>query len=441
MLQAVQAETKTLKMERIPFPIHLAQTLMEGVAVEDDTGHLVFVNRTLEQLLGYRSGELIGQPWTVLLPGQREGDDRPATCYEIHLSRRDRTTVPVLAAAWRLRVSTDHGPRRLSVFTDFADEASPGSPLIQSTGKGGWDHHLASMAHELNNPLTIINIQSQLLTEVGSSIPMFGEHLAIIQDQVQRMKRIIEDLRLSSHFHGPQLESTDINALVRRTLDIQEYQTRAADVQVTTALSPIPIQIEADPYQLQQVFVNLIDNACQALAKADYPRKLRVATIPVPQQNGQASRILIRFYNNGPAIPANVMPHIFVPFFTTKKQDQGTGLGLTICEQIVQAHCGRIWAENGAESGVTFVVELPLSDAAAASPESPRALPGPGSCALRNAPLCSRRATHSGGGRRTPGCSSSRATAPASRIRGHHRHRGQTGTQSAGAAASRPNHL
>jgi two-component system NtrC family sensor kinase len=373
--QTTQAEVDAFTMERIPFPIQLAQGLIEGVAVEDDAGHLLFANRTLEQLLGYGSGELTGQSWAVLPSGQSEEEDSPFPRYQVHLRHRDGSTVPVWVAAWRLPIPTDYGPRYLSVFTDLATKGSLDNSLFRAAGKSEWAQYVASMAHELNNPLTIIILQSQLLTRIGSSTPVFESHLAIIQDQVQRIKRIIEGLRVSSQSHNPQLEPIDVNALVRRTLDIQEYRLQAAGIQVITTLSPMPIQVEADPYQLEQVFVNLIDNACQALAEADHPRQLLVATAATPEQSGQASKVLLRFYNSGPAIPDEVMPHIFEPFYTTKKQNEGMGLGLAICERIVRAHGGRIWAENGARSGVTFFVELPMGDVAADRPGLPWTLP------------------------------------------------------------------
>lgn len=360
-------------MEEILLPIQLAQTLREGVAIEDDTGRLIFVNRTLEQLLGYRSGELIGQPWTVLLPGHREDQDKPNNDHQTRLSRRDGSTVPVVPAAWRQQVATDLGPRRLSLFRDSVEKGSPDNLLYQAADKSGREEFLASIAHELNNPLTIITLQFQLLAKAASPAPLLGSHLAIIQDQVQRMKRIIEDLRASSYPYVPQLEPTDIHMLIHRTLGAQEHRLRAADIALTIALAPIATQAQADPHQLQQVFVNLIENACQALAETDPPRKLLIATSPILDQNGQASRLLIRFSNNGPPIPADVMPYIFESFFTTKKQSQGTGLGLTICERIVTAHGGRIWAENEAEAGVAFVIELPLCDVTADSLGPPRA--------------------------------------------------------------------
>jgi two-component system NtrC family sensor kinase len=218
---------------------------------------------------------------------------------------------------------------------------------------------LASVAHELNNPLTIVALQSQLLSKADPAIPGFREHLEIIQDQIGRMKRIIEQLCISSDSNGLRLETIDINALVRRALELQEHQLRQVEAQVAMDLAQDLPDIQVDPHRLQQVFVNLITNACQALTTTAPPRRLWVATTLVSEGRGRALGVQIRFTDNGPGISPEIMPHLFEPFFTTKKPGQGMGLGLSICDGIVREHGGRIWAQQKESSGATFVIELP----------------------------------------------------------------------------------
>jgi CheY-like chemotaxis protein len=142
---------------------------------------------------------------------------------------------------------------------------------------------------------------------------------------------------------------------------------------VTTDLSANLPCIEADPDRLQQIFVNLMNNAHQALVDAHNSREglhqehkaptgaLTISTTLVSHEKDQMPRIQVRFADNGPGIPSDVMPHIFEPFFTTKKCGQGTGLGLSICARAAEEHGGRLWAENNEQGGATFVLELPLA--------------------------------------------------------------------------------
>jgi len=232
--------------------------------------------------------------------------------------------------------------------------------------------NLSHVAHELNNRLTTVLLQTRILYRAAPPASQVEDGLATIQDQAQRMKRMLDDLLNYANPRSPELETTDVNALVERTVDLQS-RIHLADIQVTTDLAANLPCLEADPDQLQQVFVNIINNAHQAIAAAhnsreESPRKytaltgtLAIATTLVSDERDQQPRIQIRFADNGPGIPSDVMPHIFEPFYTTKKCGQGTGLGLSICARTAQEHGGSLWAENNEQGGATFVLELPLT--------------------------------------------------------------------------------
>jgi two-component system NtrC family sensor kinase len=337
-----------------------AQGRGDWVAVEDGSGSLVFVNHALEQALAYEPGELVGQPWTTLLPGQSDEADDPSVHPEAYLRCKDGAVVPALVAAWRLPIIGDRERRRLSVFVALKDWMHPRAQPDSQEEAAIWDGRLACVVHELNNPLTVITLEAQLLSRIEPTSPSFAEHLSILQDQVKRMKRIVAELRVSAGLDGRQFETADINALIGRTLDMQGFQLQAADVQVTTDLARDLSSILVDPLRLEQVFVNLISNACQALATARPPRVLWISTDLAPGQNGGVAQIQIRFGNNGPAIPRDLLPHVFRPFFTTKEPGRGSGLGLAISVRIVEEHGGRIWVESEEPTGAVFVIELPV---------------------------------------------------------------------------------
>lgn len=346
----------------------LAEISGKAVAVEDGSGRLVSVSRALCRILGYEPGELVGKPWAKLLPAQAPAPDRSSSRYDTLLCRKDGSPVPVQVTAWRLPTEGDPGQRYLSVFVMGKEAQRARTRLGAEEICAPPDPRLASVAHELNNSLTVMTVQSQLLARLDARSSQFGEELALLQSQVAHMKRIVAELQSPPDLSGRDFEPTDINALVRRSLEIQDSPLRQAKVQVLTDLvSDLP-QVQADPHRLEQVFMNLIQNACQALAKADPPRLLWVTTRPAVGQNGHSPSIQISFANNGPAIPRALLPRIFEPFVTTKEPDQGTGLGLTICARIVQEHRGHIWAESEAPSGALFVVELPANGVPEATP-------------------------------------------------------------------------
>jgi len=382
----------------------IIQTLVEGVAIADELGHLIFANHALEQLLGYGPGELLGRHWTILLSEQTKGQwesgkgaqppkfrtpTESTESYETRLRRKDGTTVPVLTRT-RPLLDGEQRPKRLFAFTPLADghpvstRNSRRSPLSADERSirlrqgrhqtppqlqeelASLGEHVSSIAHELRNPLTIILLQTRLLHKAIESSPQVSDSLTLIQDQARRIGRMVDDLLTFAGSRSPHLETTDVNALIRRTLHVQP-SLRSDNIQIDSDLAPDLPVTQADPDQLNQAFVNLIHNAVQAMGagrhpteRAASPGRLMIKTILVRDPEREEPRIQIQFADNGPGIAPDVMPHIFEPFYTTKKCGKGTGLGLSICERIAQEHGGRIWAENNGEGGATFVLELPV---------------------------------------------------------------------------------
>ncbi len=377
LMETYSTESSSL-LERV------MQTLMEGVAITDKRGQLVFANQALEQLLGYEPGELLGRPWVALFPeklhgradaGQVRESGKTTSRYEARLLRKDGSMVPVLASSCPL----SDGSRSqgvLSTFTDLREYHHLQAQVQQLAKPAFMGQHMASIIHEMSNSLTILFLQAQWLSRKGPMIPPMEEKLAVIRDQAKRMIQMVDDLRASSDPNRVNLETTDVNVLIERTLDLQKHQLAADHIEATTDLDPSLPQAGADPYKLQQVLVNLINNARQAIVGCDRPGKLMMTTRTIADNGVETPRIQVRVADNGSGIPPDVMPHIFEPFFTTKSGNS-MGLGLSICEQIVKKHGGSIWAETNAGSGATFVLELPAASQtrreASTSPERPSA--------------------------------------------------------------------
>ena len=340
----------------------IMETLMEGIAITNVRGQVVFANQALEQLLGYGPGELLGQPCTKLfvddLGAAYAGacSDAPSR-YDVRLLHKRGTSVPVVVSSFRLS-DGDREAGTLSTFSDLRETHHLPGQLMDGDAPAAAGQRIASIVHELNNSLSILTLQAQVLYKKGNLTPRVKESLYAMQDEALRMTTLVDSLRAAADPHSIQLKPTDINMLITRTLESQRPLMEEAGIRLELDLDAALPTTEADPLRLQQVFINLVNNSRQAIEASPGRGRLAIGTRLVDTGNGSPN-IQVRFSDNGPGIPAEVMPHIFEPFYTTKRGN-GMGLGLPICQQIVEKHGGRIWAEEALPSGAAFVLELPV---------------------------------------------------------------------------------
>jgi signal transduction histidine kinase len=226
--------------------------------------------------------------------------------------------------------------------------------LLQAEKLSAIGELVAGVAHELNNPLTAVVGYAQLLLETCED-PEVCEDLERINREAQRSARIVQNLLAFARRQSSEKHSIELGQALDKAIDLLAYQLQVDNISLVREISPEPMIVLGDRYQLQQVFLNLITNAYQAMHKA-YGRG--TLTIRTEHVNGDIARIY--FADDGPGVPAEIVNRIFDPFFTTKDVGEGTGLGLSICLGIVQEHEGRIWLDQEVERGATFVVELPL---------------------------------------------------------------------------------
>ena len=211
----------------------------------------------------------------------------------------------------------------------------------------------SGVAHEINNPLTTILGQTHLLLTQHPLAENVRNRLSIVAEESARAARIVQNLLLFSRHYPPERRPCLIADQVRRVLDLKAYQLQQDNVQIVTEFDDGP-PVYADEHQLQQVLLNLIQNAHQAMTKHQAPKVLTVKA-----RTGEHS-LLVTVLDTGPGIPAEHLPRVFDPFFTTKPPGEGSGLGLSVSYGIVAEHRGRLWAENRAEGGAAFFLELPL---------------------------------------------------------------------------------
>lgn len=229
--------------------------------------------------------------------------------------------------------------------------------LLQSAKMAAIGQLVSGVAHELNNPLAGISGYSELLLNRDMD-ERSRSGLKKIYNESQRATRIVRNLLSFARAQKPEKKPVSINELVSSTLELRNYELKVNNVTVRTDFALTLPDTVADPFQLQQVFLNLINNAEQAILSAAKAGNLSVKT----RSNGR--NIIVTFSNDGPPISAEDIEQIFDPFFTTKDVGKGTGLGLSICYGIIVEHGGSISAQSplpGSDKGVAFTIELPVS--------------------------------------------------------------------------------
>ncbi len=211
----------------------------------------------------------------------------------------------------------------------------------------------SGVAHEINNPLTTILGQAHLLLGDRQLADAARERLTIIAEETARAARIVQNLLTFARHYTPERRPCSLSDQVRRVLQLKAYQLEHDGVQVETDFAPCP-PVYADENQIQQVLLNLVQNAHQAMVRHPGPRVLTVRVLPA---DGVAR---IEVLDTGPGIPPEHLPRIFDPFFTTKPPGEGSGLGLSVSYGIISEHAGRLWGENRPGGGAAFIIELPL---------------------------------------------------------------------------------
>jgi PAS domain S-box-containing protein len=234
--------------------------------------------------------------------------------------------------------------------------------LLQSEKMAAVGQLISGVAHELNNPLTAILGYSQLLTSSGKMGAQGLEYSEKLYKQAQRTHRIVQNLLSFARQHKPERVPAQINQIIEDTLALREYDLRANNIRVHLGLEKDLPLTAADPHQLQQVFLNMINNAMDAILDHAKEGDLWVETCE--NENG----IAIEFTDSGAGVQE--ASRVFDPFYTTKPVGKGTGLGLSICYGIVTEHGGTIRVKNAPPRGASFTIELPHQQTASADKQS-----------------------------------------------------------------------
>lgn len=229
--------------------------------------------------------------------------------------------------------------------------------LIQSEKLSAVGEFVSGVAHELNNPLTSVIGFAELLKEVDLH-PKHRSYLHYIVKSTERCHKIVQGLLSFARQHPPERSLLNINDLVSGVLEILAYEMRTSNIEVQREFDSNLPKILGDSHQFQQVILNILNNARQAIESHTGSGLIRITT------EASDSHVRLIIEDSGPGIPAENLPKVFDPFFTTKPVGKGTGLGLSLCYGIITEHGGTISAHSLAGKGATFIIELPVCSAA-----------------------------------------------------------------------------
>ncbi len=356
----------------------LLDVAVDAVIIIDHRGIIEAFNRAAEKLFGYDAADAIGRNVSLLMPEpHRSQHDRHIERYltsgvariigigrEVEACRRDGSTFPVQLAVGRIPDSDP--PRFVGFMHDLTARHQAAEEQRRTQQRMARVSHLATMgeltagiAHEINQPLAAISNYAQacerLLQAPAPDLAEVQDALRQIAGQSLRAAEIIRRVRQLVRTHEPRRETIDINDLVEGLSALTRSDARMHDVQLSLELGDDLPSIEADGIQIQQVLLNLIHNAIEALgASGSGDRRVVVRT-----RRCDPDQIELRVIDFGPGVDVAIAPRIFDPFCTTK--EQGTGLGLAISKSIVEAHRGRLEYRPNTPRGACFIVTLPAA--------------------------------------------------------------------------------
>jgi len=371
LIQSFEERAKRIKMELKELEEseqryrQIVESAHDAVAIIDEKQQIKFFNKRLLQLTQYAPEELTGMEWTKLV-NELDGDkinksmalksdlaEEEPIINEVEVLQKNggKRKAEVSAAQFFLPMGKGH---TIFYLKDITEKRQMEERVIRSERLSAIGELISGVAHELNNPLTTVVGYSQLFMKEIKDDELKKDAEAIARE-ASRASRIVRNLLTFARKQEPIKKMVDVNEIIERTIELRDYELKVNNIQVIKNLdSTLPMML-LDPHKMQQVFLNLINNAEQAMTEAHKGGKLNIITYRKADD-----KVCIQFLDDGPGIQRDHLNRIFEPLFTTKGEGKGTGLGLSISYGIVGEHGGEIWAESEVGNGASFFIELPI---------------------------------------------------------------------------------
>ncbi|HEV2314270.1 MAG TPA: ATP-binding protein [Candidatus Acidoferrales bacterium] len=337
------------------------------ILVLDTAGLVSYANRRCQEA-GYREEYLRGRPLAEFIPQGRRPLFEKSFQNALHGFASENLELPVLRGNRSTgRFSINLSPMRdeqgqvnsiVVVMSDVTETAVLQAQLRHSEKMAALGQLVSGVAHEINNPLAAIVGYSDLLLENPDISEPAKDELRIVLQEAERTKEIVQNLLHFARQTPARREPLDVHSVLRQVLQLRSYGSAGQDVEIVEHFETSVSRVFADAHQLQQVFLNILNNAYDAVNEAQRAGKIEIATSEVK------GMIEVTIRDNGTGISDT--ERIFEPFYTTKEAGKGTGLGLSICYGIVREHGGEVSCANNTDGvGSTFLVRLPAAEAAA----------------------------------------------------------------------------
>lgn len=365
---------------------NLIESTLDAIFVIDPAyGTILESNQAAQELTGHPAEEFPRMRLTDLF----QEADRTAITQGIQRTLREeswhsptltlttRAGAAIPAEVSSKRIHHERQTAILAVVRDLSEKQRIQQQLLQAEKLSSIGQLVAGVAHELNNPLTGVLGYTEFLLAAPQEEPT-RRRMELINQEAQRMRRIVQNLLAFARRSRPQKLPLHVNDLIRQTLELVEYELRVSNVRVELDLDPQLPLVLGDPHQLQQVFLNLTNNAHQAMPEGgrfrvtsrvapmgELPETTRRLAAQAPFSIHTRQWVELSFSDTGRGIAVEHLPRIFDPFFTTKGVGEGTGLGLSVSYGIVHEHGGEIHVQSRVGEGSAFTIHLPIVEAPA----------------------------------------------------------------------------
>jgi len=377
LLEKEKAETSQELLKSLAFQRNLIESSMDGIMGCDDRDTIVIYNHNMEQLLGYPKQEVLhkmtfkqffpaGQLARFIdeLSGDDYGGKNRLFLYETHLLEKSGREIPVQVSA-NLLFDQDRKNGLVCFFRDLREirklerEISDQARILHQDKMMSLGRLAASVVHEINNPLSGILNYLRLMNRVLRQGPLaedrrekFQGYIELVESETNRCAQIVSGLLSFSRASTPTFGQVQIDELIRRCILLSQHKLELSNIRLESGIPSNLPPVEADFNQLQQCVINLIFNAIDHMPDGG---TLNLAC----RHDMDRDTVTVIVKDSGCGIPHEDLSHIFEPFYTTKKEGYGVGLGLSTVYGIIERHKGNITVESQPGKGAAFMIELP----------------------------------------------------------------------------------